>query len=171
MYEGDPKNTRIFLLKYLCIYSYMFKLQSPSKYSPFDAIHLLRHFFHCSKQFLNLSILIPFSASAIFCFSSSTSTKLFPLRIFFIWENKKKVTWDKIGWIGRWGTGVMPFLVKNAGHSAQKHWTLSTVWASALINHPSCNGQMLKSLQKKIHWGWAQPLTTRPAGTVIQMGS
>ena len=29
-----------FIYKKLCIYSYMFKLQSPSKSSPFDAIHL-----------------------------------------------------------------------------------------------------------------------------------
>ena len=29
----------------LCIYSYMFKLQSPSKCSSFDAIHLSRYFF------------------------------------------------------------------------------------------------------------------------------
>ena len=36
-----------------CIYSFMFKFQSPSRYSPFDAINLSRHFFHCSKQFLN----------------------------------------------------------------------------------------------------------------------
>ena len=34
-----------FMYKKLCIYPYMFKLQSPSKYSPFDAIHLLRCFF------------------------------------------------------------------------------------------------------------------------------
>ena len=42
-----------------CLYSYMFKFQSPSKYSLFDAIHLLRQCFHCSKQFLNPSILVP----------------------------------------------------------------------------------------------------------------
>ena len=33
-----------FIYKKLCIYSYMFKVQSPSKYSPFDAIHLSRLF-------------------------------------------------------------------------------------------------------------------------------
>ena len=38
-------------IKKMCIYSYMFKLQSPSKYPPFDAIYLSRRFFHCSKQF------------------------------------------------------------------------------------------------------------------------
>ena len=38
--------------------------------------------------------------------------------------------------------GIMLFLVKNC-------WTLSVVWAGALINHPSWNGQISwKSLQK-----------------------
>ena len=67
----------------------MFKLKSPSKYSLFDAIHLLRHSFYWSKQFLNSSNLIPFGASAVFCFISSMSAKYFPLRTFFIQENKQ----------------------------------------------------------------------------------
>ena len=73
----------------------MFKLQSLSEYSPFDAIHLSRHFFHCSKQFLNTLILMPLSASAIFCFTSSTSAEHFPLRTLLIRGNK--VTRGKIG--------------------------------------------------------------------------
>ena len=52
MFEGGPKKTE-FIYKKLCIYSYIFKLQSPSKYSPFDAIHLSKCFFHCSKRLLN----------------------------------------------------------------------------------------------------------------------
>ena len=70
----------------------MLKLQSPSTYSPFDEIHLSRCFLHCSKQFLNLSILVPFSASAVFCFTSSTSAKHFLLRNCFIWGNKKSLS-------------------------------------------------------------------------------
>ena len=69
--------------------SYMFQLRSPSKYAPFYVTHLLRCSFHCSEQFLNSLSLMPFSASAIFCFTSSTSAKHFPLRTFFIWGNKK----------------------------------------------------------------------------------
>ena len=39
IYEGKlPPNQNLFIKK-KCIYSYMFKLQSPSKYSQFDAIH------------------------------------------------------------------------------------------------------------------------------------
>ena len=80
----------------------MFKPQSPSKYSPFDAVHPSR-LSHCSREFLNTLILMPFSASAIFCFTSSTSARLFPLRIFFIQGNKKSL-WE-IGWTGRVGHG------------------------------------------------------------------
>ena len=71
----------------------MFKLQSPSKYSPFDAIYLLRCFFHCSKQFLNLSILMPFSVSAIFLFYLFHIDKTFPCEDIFHprkQPNKKK---------------------------------------------------------------------------------
>ena len=101
--EGTQKTE--FIYKKLCIYSYMFKLQSPSKYSPFDAIYLSRPFFHCWKQCLNSLILMPFSVSAIFCFTSSTSAKCLPLRTFCIQGNKqtKKVAQGKIRWIGRLG--------------------------------------------------------------------
>ena len=59
-----------------------------------STLHLMQYtyrdtFFHCSKQFLNSSILIPFSASAVFCFTSTTLAKHFPLRTFFIQGNKK----------------------------------------------------------------------------------
>ena len=84
------------------LFLYMFKLKSPSKYSPFDTVHPTKHFFHCSKQFSNLPILMPFSASAIFGFTSSTLANRFPLRTFFTWGNKK---WHsgEIMWIGRVG--------------------------------------------------------------------
>ena len=86
--RGNPPKLEC-IYKRLYIYSYMFKLQSPSKYSPFDAIHLSRHFFPTAqKQFLNSLILMSFSASAVFCFTFSTLAKHFPLRTFFIWENK-----------------------------------------------------------------------------------
>ena len=41
--RGDPPQKE-FIYKTLCIYSYMFKLQSPSKHSPFDAMRLWRRF-------------------------------------------------------------------------------------------------------------------------------
>ena len=138
---GHPPNPE-FIYKSLCIYSYTFKLQSLSKHSPFDTIHLSRHFFYCSKQFLSLLILMPFSASLIFCFISSTLAKRFSLGLFSSGETHKNILLGvRFGEYGGWGMGVMPFLVKNC-------WTLSIVWAGALVNHPSWNGQML-SPQKK----------------------
>ena len=72
-----------FIYEKLCIYSYIFKRHSPSKYSPFDTIHLSGLFFHCSKQFLNSSILMPFSASAIFLLHLFHISKTFPYEDFF----------------------------------------------------------------------------------------
>ena len=88
--RGTPKTQNLY--KKLCIYSYMFKLQSPSKYSSFDAIQLSRHFFHCSKQFLNSLILMSFHASAIFfvyLFHLFYIGKMFFFEDFFIGETEK----------------------------------------------------------------------------------
>ena len=105
-----------------------------------------------TPRFWCLLVLLPFSPT------SFTLAKCFPLRTFFIQGNKIKVAQGEIGWIERVGRGVMLFLVKNC-------WTLRAVWAGALVNHPSWNGQMYwKNLQKKCHWSWTQLLTT-PAGT------
>ena len=48
--RGDPKIPE-FIYKKLCIYFYMLKLQSPSKYSSFDAKHLSRCFFTAQSSF------------------------------------------------------------------------------------------------------------------------
>ena len=140
IYEGGPQNTGIY--KKLCIYSYMFKLQSPSKYSPFDAMHLLRHFCHCSQQLLNLLILMLFSASAIFCFTSSTLTKCFHLRTFFIQGNKQS-HWGEIGWIWR---------VKDGGHAffGKKLQNTEHGIGRCLVNHPIMKwANTLKASSKK----------------------
>ena len=91
-----------FIYKKLCIYSYVFKLQSPSKYSPFDAIHLWTHFYHCSKQFLNSAILMSFSASAVI--SPLPHQQDFSLcGLFSSRDKEKNVAQGEIGWIGREG--------------------------------------------------------------------
>ena len=52
--RGDlPKKQNLFV-KEIVYYSYMFKLQSPPKYSPFDAIHLSRCFFPLLKTVFEL---------------------------------------------------------------------------------------------------------------------
>ena len=144
------------------MYSYMFKLQSPSKYSLFDVIHLPRHFFHCSKQFLNSSILMPFSTSAVFCFISSTLAKRFHSKAFSIQVNKKCHSWWD--WVNREGGtwGSCHFWSKTAEHSVRCGQVCSLVTHHEITN-------MLKESSKKIHWNRTQPLTTTPAGTLIQM--
>ena len=126
----DPKSPK-FIYKKLCIYSHMFKLQSPSKCSPFDAIHLSRPFFHHSEQVLNSLILGPFSACGIclfVCFASSTSAKHFPWRIFLIQGNKNKSCLGR-DQVNGGSKGSCRFRPKTAEHSR--------VWAGALVNHPS----------------------------------
>ena len=97
-YEGDKQLEFIIKIVYLFIFTCL-----NFSHSALDAIHLLRYFFHCSKQLLNSSVLMPFSALAIIYFTSSTSAKYFPLRTFFIWGNKKRG--GKIGRTGRVGHG------------------------------------------------------------------
>ena len=122
----------------------MFKLQSLSKYSPFDAVHLFRHFSPQLKMVFERVHFMPFSASAIFCFVSSTLAKHFPLRIFIIrGKNNKESSLSGSDWVNREGGtwGSCRFRSKTAEHSAG--------WAGALVNHPSWNGQTCrKSLWK-----------------------
>ena len=142
MYEGDP-NKLEYVYKKLCIYSYMFELQSPPEYSPFDAIRLSRWFSHCSNSFWAhrfgcLVVLLLFFVSPL----------PHPQNIslgghFLSGETKRShLVW---GWVNRKGGtwGSCWFLVKHC-------WTLSMRGAGELINHPSWNWQThCKSLQKK----------------------
>ena len=116
---GDLKNQNLFIkIVYLFLHvSISVTLQC----SPFDAIYLSRHFFHCSKMFLKSLILMPFSVSADFCFTSSTLTKHFPLWTFFYLEKQtnKKSLGARSGEQGGWGTGDMLFGVKTCEHSVQ----------------------------------------------------
>ena len=157
---GGAKPQEFIYIKF-CIHFYMFKLDSPSRYSSSDAMHLLRHFFHCSKQFLNSSILMPFSASAIFCSTYSTLAKRFSLSTFSYGETTtKKVTWGEIGWIGSVGHGVHVIFGQKlmntqcgVGKCACKSPTIK--WANVLE----------KSFKKS-----AEGKLSMPAGALIQMG-
>ena len=90
-----------------------------------------------SHRFWCVFMFLPF-----FGFTSSTSAKHFPMRTFFILGNKEKSPGRRSGEsVGR-SMRVMMFLVKNC-------WTLSEVWAGALINYSAWNGQMLETVFKK----------------------
>ena len=125
----------------------MFKLQLPSQFSPFDAIHLSRHFLHCSKQFLNLSILMPFATSAIFCFTSFTSAQCFPLRTFFTRENKRSCS----------GQGQ----VNREGGVPGSCWFGSNCWMLSVDRKSSTMkwANTLKEASKEIHWHCTQSLS------------
>ena len=115
----------------------MFKLQSPSKYSPFDAIHLSRCWSHCSKQCLNLSILIPSSAFDIVSPHPHGQSVSFCGLSFFWGNNNKKIAQCKIWQIGRVGHGgcaVFRQKLLNTQHGVVRCACKSPVmkWANAL---------------------------------------
>ena len=63
---------------------------------------------------------MPFSASVIFCFSSSTLAKHFSLRTFFIWGNKQKnsLFGARLGEYRGGARELCRFGTKTAEHSA-----------------------------------------------------
>ena len=69
IWRGSPPKWNLFIKK-MYTYSYMFKLQSPSKYSPFYAIYLWRLFSTAQNslwthQFWCLLVLLPFFISPL----------------------------------------------------------------------------------------------------------
>ena len=145
----------------------MFKLQSPSEYSPFDAIHLWRCFF-CAQdsfwtcQFLCLLVLspLPFFVSPLPHRQNISLSGPFSSG-----ETKKKVIWGESGWIWRVG---------HQGHGVfgQKLLNLSAVWVGALMNPPSCHGQMEHGLsqQQLAHWHTWVPGHSPSGGDVYYKG-
>ena len=167
IYKGGHKKTLEFIYKKLCAYSYMFKLQSPSMYSPFDATHLWDVFSTAQNsfwthQFWCLLVLLTFFVSPL------PLGKTFPFKDFFhLGKHKKdkKVTWVKIQWIGRVGHGgraIFGQKLLNTQHGVGR-------WArkSPLQNWENT----LTECSRQIHWSWKQPITPMPAGILIQMGS
>ena len=98
-------------------------------------------FSHHSKQSLNLSILMPFSAFAIFFVPPLPQWQNITLWGLFTSGEKSHLGRDQVNReVGTWGS--CGFWLKTAEHS--------TVWAGALISHPSWNGQMRWKSSKKI---------------------
>ena len=159
--RGDPPQKTEFIYKKLCIYSYMFKLQSPAKYFSFDAIQdffptAQNNFWMC--QFWCLLVLLLCFVSPLPPCQNSSLWGLISSR-----EANKKITEGQIRWLGRvghWGHAVF----------GQKLLATQHCVGRCTRNHPSWNEQWCwKSLQK-IHWSQTQPLIT-PADALIQMGS
>ena len=114
----------------------MFKLQLSSKYSPFDAIHLSRCFSTAQNRFLNFSILMPFSTSALFCFTSPTLAKCFPLRTFLSRETQKShwAEFKRIRRVGHGGHDVFGQKVLNTQHGVGRCTPKSSImkWVTVL---------------------------------------
>ena len=133
-YEGDPKNPK-FIYKKLYIYSYMFKLQSSLKFSPFNAVYLLRLFFHYSKwfwthQFWWLLVILPFFVSPLLHWQNVSLWGLFS-------SGKKKSCseWDQMNKKGGApGPAVLGQKLLNTQHSVGRYAHKSPImkWANAL---------------------------------------
>ena len=146
-----------FIYKKQCIYCYMFKLQSPSKSSPFDAV-LLSRCFSAAQTVFELVNLMPFSASTVFCFTSSTLAKRFPLRSFFIWETKKKLLGARSG---EWG-------VQHGDHAVfgQKLMNTQSARCGQVRSYISyqATGNRAESLKRFTKAERSRSLSTPPAG-------
>ena len=159
-----------FIYKNLRTYFYMFKLQSPSKYSPFDATHLSRFFSTAQNRFWTYQFWCLLVLLLFFLFHLFHIGKTFPFEDFFIWGNKqtKKLLVKLLGcnWVNR-EDGV---------------WGLCCFWSKLLTTQCSVGrwarnspimkwANTLKDSSKQIHWSHTQPLATPPVSTLIQVGS
>ena len=160
--EGTPKPHNLFIKHcvFICMCLNFSHLQS--------TLHLvntpIKTFFHCSKQFFNSFTLMPFSASAVLCYTSSTLSGFVFLWGLFNWGNKNVAQgWDRVRWrVGHRGHAIFGQRLLNTQCGVGRPTYKSSIlkWANTL-----------KEVLKKIHWSQTQPLTTMPAGTLTQMGS
>ena len=102
-------------------------------------MHLARCFFTAENSFWTHQFWGPFSASAIFYFTSSTC-KTFPFEDFFHLGKQKQVAQGDIGWIRKIGHGGHAFFGQkllntqhNVGRCAPllKHWVLRKKFTEA----------------------------------------
>ena len=127
----------------MCIYSYMFKLESSSKYSPFDAYTYQDIFCTVQNSFWTCwfwchLVLLPF-----FVLLLPHQQKVSPWGVFHLGKHKK-VARGGIWWIGRAGHRDHDiFWVKNC-------WTLSTVWVGALVHHHEMGKHIERVFQKNL---------------------
>ena len=132
----------------MCIYFYIFKLQSPSKYSPVDAKHLIKTFFPLLETVFELvNFCSSFCAASVFLFHCLHISKSLPFEDFSSRETKKSHSGqDQVNGQGE-AHGSCWFLSKTGQH----------LWAGMPINHPSWNGHMhWKNLQKmSLKWNTA----------------
>ena len=159
--KGDPKNG---IYKKLCIYSYMFKLQDfhstlhLMQYTYWDIFSMAQNSFW-TRRFWCILVLLSVLVSPL---PYQENVSLWGL--FSSGETKKSCLEGEVSWIG--GVGHRDYAV-----FGQK--LPNTQWD---VGRYTCKSPIMKwantlKVFKKIHWSWTQPLTTTPAGTLMQMGS
>ena len=118
-----------------------------------------------SKQFLNLSIFMPFSDSSIFCFTSSTLAKL-SLWLHFSSGETKFSCLGEIGQIGRVGHSSCVIF----GQKLLNIWYRmgTSICKSPIMKWANALEESSKKFTEAKH---SLPLIITSAGTLIQMGS
>ena len=154
IWGGTPQIWK-YLLKIM--YSYMFKLQSPSKYFPFNAIYPLRLFSHCSTV-LNASMLMPLVLLWFFVLPLPHGQN-FSLWGLFSSRETKKVAWGENRWIGRVGHGDhavfgQKLLNTQLGVGRSTHKSPIMKWANALsLQREFAEAKHSLSQQcRQVHW-------------------
>ena len=133
MYErGLSQKTPEFIYKRLCIYSYMFKPQSPSKNSPFVLIHLLRFFPLLKTVFWTCQLWCLLVLLLFFVLPLPHGQKVSLWGLFSSEEIKKKVTWGETEWIGS---------VQHRGHAVLGQRLLNTQYD---VGRCACKSSIMK---------------------------
>ena len=157
----------------------MFKLQSPSKYSPFDAIHLSRHKLAQNSFWTNSSIFMSFSASAIFVSPLPHWQSISLWELFSLGETKK-VARGEVRWIGRvehrghFGFGQK---LLNTQHDVSRYTYKSPImkWANMLTESSKKLNETKKSSLSQHHqlghWYRRVPRTLTQQGKPVLKGA
>ena len=142
---GRPKKWNLFIKNYVFIctclnFSHLQNTLYLMQYTYWDVFPMLKNSFW-TRWFWCLLVLLPF-----FLFHLFHVGKTFPF-VDFLHPGKQRKSHsrrDQVNKDGgsRWSSS---FLVKNC-------WTFSPVWAGALVNHPSWNGQTHSESSRKVHW-------------------
>ena len=144
----------------------MFNLHPPSKYSPFDTIHLWRLFPTAQNNFWTCPIWCLLGLLLFFGLPLPHQQNISIWGLLFIKEKKNRVAWGKIWLIGKMG---------DRSHDIFGQKLLNT---QPNVGRCTCKLPIMKgastlneSSKTKFTETRTQPLTTTPAGALIQMGS
>ena len=163
MYGGTQKHQNVFIKNCVFIlkclnFSHLQSTLHLIQYTYWDVFSIvLNSFWTC--RFWCLLVLLLFFVLPLPRWQNVSLWRLFSSR------ETKKVTLGEIRWIGRVG---------HQGHAIFGQKLLNTQCGVGRCARKSPIMKWvatLKESSKEIHWSWTQPLTTMPAGALIQVGS